>query len=94
MDIINSLADEPIRPPEFVSLESIISEVPHMSVSNPSAFALYLYYNSKWLSSQEKSQVERVIEKLRAERDAVTNKNIQYMERHKDCPPYKEVTEE
>ena len=94
MDIINSLADEPIRPPEFVSLESIINEIPNMSVTSPAAFALYLFYNDKWLSDDEKSQVEKVINKLKAERDAVTDKNIQYMERHKDCMPLENSIEE
>ena len=43
MDIINSLADEPVRPPEFVSLETIINEIPNMGVKNPTTFCLYLY---------------------------------------------------
>lgn len=84
MDIINSIADEPIRPPEFVSLERIISEVPHMDVKSPATYALYLHYNSGFLTEEEVFQVERVINKLKTERDAVTDRNIQYMERHKD----------
>ena len=83
MDIINSLADEPVRPPEFTSLETIIAEIPYMSVSNPATFYLYLHYNEKYLSEEEKAQVEKVIYKLKSERDAITNKNISYLERHK-----------
>jgi len=86
MDIINSLADEPIRPPEFVSLETIISEIPNMSVSNPTTFYLYLYYNDKYLTADEKSKLEIVINKLKVERDAHTIKNIDYLERWKTKP--------
>ncbi len=83
MDIINSLADEPTRPPEFVSLETIISEIPNMSVSNPTTFYLYLYYNDKFLTEEEKSQTNKVINKLKVERDAITTKNINYLDRWK-----------
>lgn len=93
MDIINSLADEPIRPPEFVSLETIITEIPNMSVSNPTAFYLYLYYNDKFLSDEEKSQIEKVIHKLKVQRDAVTQKNIEYLERWKTHTSQNEVIE-
>jgi len=93
MDIINSLADEPIRPPEFVSLETIITEIPNMSVSNPTAFYLYLYYNDKFLSDEEKSQIEKVIHKLKVQRDAATQKNIEYLERWKTHTSQNEVIE-
>ncbi len=93
MDIINSLADEPIRPPEFVSLETIITEIPNMSVSNPTAFYLYLYYNDKFLSDEEKSQIEKVINKLKVQRDAATQKNIEYLERWKTHTSQNEVIE-
>ncbi len=93
MDIINSLADEPIRPPEFVSLETIITEIPNMSVSNPTAFYLYLYYNDKFLSDDEKSQIEKVINKLKVQRDAATQKNIEYLERWKTHTSQNEVIE-
>ena len=94
IDIINSLADEPIRPPEFTSLETIINEIPYMSVSNPTAFYLYLHYNDKWLSAEEKAQVEKVIYKLKAERDDVNNKNINYLERDKNKTLENSIEEE
>tara|TARA_R110002020_G_C15975611_1_gene747961 strand:- start:329 stop:616 length:288 start_codon:yes stop_codon:yes gene_type:complete len=83
MDIINNIADEPIRPPEFVSLERIINEIPYMSITNPTAFYLYLHYNDAYLTDEEKAQTERAIYKLKCERDAVSNKNIEYLERWK-----------
>ena len=67
MDIINSLADEPIRPPEFVPLETIINEIPNMGVKNPTTFCLYLYYNKEFLTDVEKEKVEMVIIKLLSE---------------------------
>tara|TARA_Y100000004_G_C8885228_1_gene399415 strand:+ start:39 stop:332 length:294 start_codon:yes stop_codon:yes gene_type:complete len=94
MDIINSLADEPIRPPEFVKLETIINEVPCMSVNNPTAFYLYLYYNDKFLTDEEKSQVNKIIHKLKTERDAATQKNIDYLDRWKTHPIQNEVIKE
>ena len=93
MDIINSLADEPIRPPEFVSLETIITEIPNMSVNNPATFYLYMYYNDKFLSDEEKSQIEKVINKLKVQRDAATQKNIEYLERWKTHTSQNEVIE-
>jgi|TARA_R110002050_G_scaffold205543_3_gene341268 hypothetical protein len=92
-DIINSLADEPIRPPEFVSLETIITEIPNMTVSSPTAFVLYLYYNDKFLSDEEKEQVSKVIHKLKTERDAVTDKNVEYLERWKQVPQNEVIKE-
>jgi|TARA_R110000803_G_C11805657_1_gene299981 hypothetical protein len=82
-DIINSLADEPIRSPEFVSLATIMEEIPNMGVKTPATYVLYLYYNEGQLSDEEVEQVNKVIVKLKTERDAVTDKNIQYMERDK-----------
>tara|TARA_R110001606_G_scaffold307462_2_gene454432 strand:+ start:129 stop:419 length:291 start_codon:yes stop_codon:yes gene_type:complete len=93
MDIINSLADEPVRPPEFTSLETIIAEVPYMSVNNPATFYLYLHYNEQYLSEEEKTQVEKVINKLKSERDAITDKNISYLERHKGMALEKSIEE-
>jgi len=92
-DLINSLADEPIRPPEFVSLETIITEIPNMTVSSPTAFVLYLYYNDKFLSDEEKQQVNKVIHKLKTERDAVTDKNVEYLERWKQVPQNEVIKE-
>tara|TARA_R110000796_G_scaffold26949_9_gene74428 strand:+ start:112 stop:408 length:297 start_codon:yes stop_codon:yes gene_type:complete len=83
MDIINSLADEPVRPPEFVSIETIINEIPNMGVKNPTTFCLYLYYNKEFLTDDEKEKVEMVINKLKTERDAITDKNINYLDRWK-----------
>lgn len=83
MDIINSIADEPARPPEFVSLETIINEIPNQSINNPGTFYLYLHHNKKWLTDEEVKTVEKVINKLKIERTSVNNKNIQYLERHK-----------
>lgn len=94
MDIINSLADEPIRPPEFISLETIISEVPYMSVNNPATFYLYLHYNEQYLTEDEKAQVEKVIHKLKIERDAITDKNINYLDRDKHKILEKSINEE
>ncbi len=94
IDIINSLADEPIRPPEFTSLDTIINEIPYMSVSNPATFYLYLHYNDQWLSDEEKAQVEKVIYKLKSERDAIVHKNINYLDRHKNKTLENSIEEE
>ncbi len=93
-DIINSLAGEPIRPPEFVSLEDIINNVPNMNARNPTTFFLYLHYNDKWLSKEEKNQIEIVMEKLKIERDMCSTKNIGYLERWKKETSQKTFLEE
>ena len=81
LDIINSIASEPERPVEHVSLESIIKEVPCMDERCPAAYALYIFYNQKHLSTAEIKKVESVIEKLKTQRSIVNAKNIKYMER-------------
>ena len=81
LDIINSLASTPVRPPEHVTLETIISDVPNMSLESPATYALYLYYNPH-LGDAEKAKVEAIIQKFKTERQKINDKNKEYMERH------------
>jgi len=81
LDLINSIASEPIRPPEHVSLEQIINEVPNMGLKCPATYALYLHYNPH-LDDGEREKVTAIIEKMRNERTQINNKNIDYMEKH------------
>jgi len=81
LDIINSIASTPVRPPEHVSLETIISDVPNMSLESPATYALYLYYNPH-LGDAEKAKVEAIIQKFKTERQKINDKNKEYMERH------------
>tara|TARA_R110000782_G_scaffold128247_6_gene219851 strand:+ start:323 stop:640 length:318 start_codon:yes stop_codon:yes gene_type:complete len=92
IDIINSIASEPIRPPEHVTLETIISDVPNMSLDNPATYALYMYYNPH-LGDDEKSKVEAIIEKFKVERQKINDKNKEYMERHLKEEKIKELEE-
>ena len=81
LDLINSIASEPIRPPDHVSLEQIINEIPNMTLECPATFALYLHYNPH-LEEGEREKVNNIIEKMRLERTQINNKNIQFMEKH------------
>ena len=81
LDLINSIASEPIRPPEHVSLEQIINEIPNMTLECPATFALYLHYNPH-LDDDEREKVNNIIEKMRLERTQINKKNIQYMTKH------------
>jgi|TARA_R110001583_G_scaffold59557_4_gene177047 hypothetical protein len=92
LDIINSIASEPIRPPEHVTLETIISDVPNMSLDNPATYALYIYYNPH-LGDDEKAKVEAIIEKFKVERQKINDKNKEYMERHLKEEKIKELEE-
>ena len=92
LDIINSIASEPIRPPEHVTLETIISDVPNMSLDNPATYALYIYYNPH-LGDDEKAKVEAIIEKFKVERQKINDKNREYMERHLKEEKIKELEE-
>ena len=92
IDIINSIASEPIRPPEHVTLETIISDVPNMSLDNPATYALYIYYNPH-LGDDEKAKVEAIIEKFKVERQKINDKNKEYMERHLKEEKIKELEE-
>lgn len=83
LDIITNLSNEPIRPPEYRSLDSILAEYPLLNTNSPTLFHLYLTYNDKCLSDAEKTSVEKVIEKLRMEQTFINRKNVEYMERHK-----------
>ena len=92
IDIINSIASEPIRPPEHVTLETIISDVPNMSLDNPATYALYIYYNPH-LGDDEKAKVEAIIQKFKVERQKINDKNKEYMERHLKDEKIKELDE-
>ena len=81
LDLINSIASEPIRPPEHVSLEQIINEVPNMDLKCPATYALYLHYNPH-LDDCEREKVNNIIEKMRVERTQINKKNIDYMDKH------------
>jgi len=80
-DLINSIASEPIRPPEHVSLEQIINEVPNMDLKTPATYALYLHYNPH-LDDGEREKVTAIIEKMRVERTQINKRNIDYMDKH------------
>jgi hypothetical protein len=92
IDIINSIASEPIRPPEHVTLETIISDVPNMSLDNPATYALYIYYNPH-LGDDEKAKVEAIIQKFKVERQKINDKNKEYMDRHLKDEKIKELDE-
>ena len=81
LDLINSIASEPIRPPEHVSLEQIINEIPNMTLECPATFALYLHYNPH-LDDDEREKVNNIIEKMRNERTQINKRNIDYMDKH------------
>jgi len=81
-DIINAALAEPERPPNHIGLEQIIAEVPYMTRDTPALYALYLHYNPH-LEQAEKDAVEKLITRMRNQRKAINEKNIQYMERDK-----------
>ena len=81
LDLINSIASEPARPPEHVSLEQIINEVPNMDLKCPATYALYLHYNPH-LDDGEREKVNAIIEKMRVERTQINKRNIDYMDKH------------
>ena len=81
LDLINSIASEPIRPPDHVSLEQIINEIPNMTLECPATFALYLHYNPH-LDDDEREKVNNIIEKMRNERTQINKRNIDYMDKH------------
>lgn len=83
LDIINTLSAEPIRPPEFKTLNDIITEYPLFDINSPTLYHLYLTFNNKYLSDDEKAKIEIVINKLRMEQTLTNRENIAYMERHK-----------
>jgi len=82
-DLINAIASEPIRPPEHVSFEEIIANVPCMSKDNPALYSLYLHYNENHLDDSEIFKIESIIRKFQIERTNINKKNIEYMERDK-----------
>ena len=81
LDLINSIASEPIRPPDHVSLEQIINEIPNMDLKTPATYALYLHYNPH-LDDDEREKVNAIIEKMRLERTQINKRNIDYMDKH------------
>lgn len=81
-DIINNLSSEPIRPPDFKSLNDIMLEYPLFGVTSPTTYHLYLTLNDKYLTDDEKAKIQLVIDKLKMEQTLINRENIAYMERH------------
>jgi len=81
LDIINSLSSEPVRPPDHVSIEEIITSVPCMAIDTPATYALYIHYNKEHLEEAEVEKVNALILKLQTERSLMMRRNIKYMER-------------
>jgi len=73
-----------IRPPEYISIEQIVSEVPYQNMESPSSWELYLYYNKDILDENEKANVRAVVDKLKKERDMVFERNVEYFEKNKE----------
>lgn len=86
LDIINNLTSTPERPPEHISLEEIVTQVPCMDWNNPTLYTLYMFYNPH-LEQEEREKCEAIIEKFKRERANINAKNIEYMERHKKEAP-------
>ena len=93
LDILNTIASEPIRPPEHISLEQIINEIPNMDFKNPATYALYMYYNPH-LNDDEREKCEAIINKLKIERTKINERNIEYLERHKHFVKEEDEAEE
>ena len=94
LEIINSLTNEPVRPIEHVSLESIINTIPYMTLNNPATYALYLHYNKDHLEQDEVNKINMVIEKFRVERTNINKRNLEFMEKHKNEDTIKKLIEE
>jgi len=82
-DIISNLSSEPIRPVGYKTLNDVINEYPMLNLTSPTTYHLYLTFNDKFLSDEEKLKVEVVINKLKMEQTLINRENVAYMERHK-----------
>jgi hypothetical protein len=83
-ELFNKILSEPIRPPDFKSLEMILADYPILDETNPMLYALYLNFNEANLSEEEVEQVRCVIFKLKVQATVINKANIKYMERDID----------
>ena len=81
-EFINKILSEPVRPPEFKSLEELMLEYPILDLKNPMLYQLYISCNDLYLSAEEIEEVRCVILKLKVQATVNDKANIEYMERH------------
>ena len=81
---IKQLAEEEVieRPDDYISLESIVSEIPMLDYENPITYHLYATYNKNILSEEEKANVLKSIENLKKKRDRVNERCAEYLEQN------------
>jgi len=82
-EIFNQILSEPVRPPDFKSLEMILTDYPLLDLKSPMLYQLYINLNESHLSEEELEEVRCVIFKLKVQATANNKANIEYMERHK-----------
>ena len=80
-ELFNKILNEPIRSPDFKSLEMILADYPILDVNNPMLYSLYLNFNEASLSEEEVEEVRCVIFKLKVQATVINKANVKYMER-------------
>jgi len=80
-ELFNKILNEPIRSPDFKSLEMILADYPILDVNNPMLYSLYLNFNEANLSEEEVEEVRCVIFKLKVQATVINKANVKYMER-------------
>jgi len=80
-ELFNKILSEPIRSPDFKSLEMILADYPILDVNNPMLYSLYLNFNEANLSEEEVEEVRCVIFKLKVQATVINKANVKYMER-------------
>ena len=81
-EILNQILSEPIRPPDFKTLEMILEDYPILDLKNPMLYQLYIGTNEAHLSAEEIEEVRTVILKLKVQSTVMNKANIGYMEKH------------
>ena len=69
------------KPIEAKSFEMLLAEYPLLTYENPALYQIYKNQNEPFLTSEEKTQLDGIILKLRMKQAEIDKRNIAYLER-------------
>tara|TARA_R110002020_G_scaffold100898_2_gene238227 strand:+ start:5227 stop:5532 length:306 start_codon:yes stop_codon:yes gene_type:complete len=84
--IIDQITKEASKPLEYISLETIVREVPLLTYETPLTYHLYINYNKNILTDEEIRKCMTTIKTLQERKTKINNKQAEYMDKN-GCEP-------
>jgi len=84
--IIDQAIKEAEKPIDYISLETIVREVPLLTYETPLTYHLYINYNKHILTDEEIKKCMTAIKTLQERRTAINKKQMDYMDKNGSEP--------